>query len=138
MSSGDPSAIGALLATGFVSVDVRGKVIDGREMIASVLALNIDRSKRTAVTTLVRIEESDGLAVVLQHYCMESALDAPRSMPRKLQTLSLDTWQQIDGAWLVKRTETLEVEVQTSNGLHRYQRAKDRKSDLYKRHESGL
>jgi hypothetical protein len=90
---GTPAAIAGLLATGFVSVDVRGKVVDGHEMIASALALDIDRSKRSAVTTLVRIDESDGLALVLQHYSMESAPDAPKSMPRKLQTFSRDTWQ---------------------------------------------
>src|SRR5579863_3522202 len=71
MSRRDRDAIASLLTPDFVSVDVRGKAVRSSEMIDSVLALNIDRSKRTAVTTLVDINEHDGLAIALQHYRME-------------------------------------------------------------------
>ena len=76
MASGRREAIAALLTSGFVSVDVRGKKSTGDQMIDSVLRLRIDRSRRTATTTLVDIEASANAARVLQHYAMTTTEDA--------------------------------------------------------------
>lgn len=125
MTESDPIAIAAILTPDFQSVDVRGNATTSNKMIDSVLALKIDRSKRTATTTLVSIVERDGAAIVIQHYRMVSAADAPKSMPRELQSLSRDTWEKRHGEWLCKRTETLELELRTSDGVHKYQKARD-------------
>jgi hypothetical protein len=120
MSSGDTHAIAALLTPAFVSVDVNGKATTAEQMINSVIALQIDREKRVAVTTVTDVVVRQEEAVLLQHYSMKSAPDAPLSMPRALQTLSRDVWIQAAGVWLMHRTETLEVEVVTGTGVHRH------------------
>jgi hypothetical protein len=120
MASGEASEISAILAPGFASVDVRGKEIGADQMIAAVLNLDIDRSKRQVATTIVNVEAHYDMARVLQHYSMMSPPDAPKSMPRKLQTLSADTWRQVDGKWLLSKTRTLEVEVIDAAGRHKY------------------
>jgi ketosteroid isomerase-like protein len=119
MASGSADAIAALLTPDFVSIDIDGAAVSAKQMIDSVLKLSLDRSKRTAVTTLVHIEAGTE-AKVLQHYSMTSHPDAPPSMPKYVQAFSLDTWQNAGGTWLLKRTETLETEVMSSTGQHRY------------------
>jgi hypothetical protein len=120
MASRNPAAIAALLTPDFASIDVHGKQISAQKMIASVVALDIDRSKRTARTVLASIAERDGDAHVEQLYTMTPAPDAPSSMPRSLHTRSHDTWRNVDGTWLLARTDTQEVEVVTSGGKRRY------------------
>ncbi len=132
MASGRREAIAALLTSGFVSVDVRGKKSTGDQMIDSVLRLRIDRSRRTATTTLVDIEASANAARVLQHYAMTTTEDAV-SIPKKLQTLSVDTWVYCNCTWLLAKTQTLEVESLSGIGAHFYAKAKpatDRRSDV--------
>jgi hypothetical protein len=93
-------------------------------MIDSVLRLDIDRSKRVATTTLVAIEESGGIARVLQHYAMTATAGVGPAIPRKLQTLSSDTWVDVAGAWLLAKTQTLEVESVSAIGTYHYRKAK--------------
>jgi hypothetical protein len=120
MASGNANNIAALLAPGFASVDIRGNETTAQQMIDSVLKLDIDRSKRQVATTLSSVETHHDIARVLQHYSMTSSPDAPKSMPRKLQTFSADTWRLIDGAWLLSKTRTLEVQVLDGFGRQRY------------------
>ena len=120
MAARDGDAIAALLTPDFVSVNVDGNAISAEQMIRSAVGLNIDRSKRTAVTTLVGIEEVGNQAKVLQHYCMTAHDDAPSSMPKFVQALSIDTWEKAGETWLIKRTETLETEAMSSAGKHTY------------------
>lgn len=120
MASGRATEIAAILASGFASVDVSGKETGAEQMIAAVLDLDIDRSKRQVATTLVNVEAHHDMARVLQHYSMTSPPDAPKNMPRKLRTLSADTWRQVDGKWLISKTKTLELEVVDAAGRHKY------------------
>jgi hypothetical protein len=120
MGAGDAAAIQALLAPGFRSLDIYGKAASAQEMIAAIRRLDIDRSKRMATTTLVDIEERDRKILVLQHYSMTSAIDAPSTVPRMIQTLSLDTWVEEGGRLLLLSSDTMEREVVLSSGKHRY------------------
>jgi hypothetical protein len=124
MASGQREPIATLLAPHFISVDVRGKESRGDQMIDSVLRLEIDRSKRIATTTLVTIEESSGVTRVLQHYAMAATAGVGPAIPRKLQTLSSDTWVDVAGTWLLAKTQTLEVESISATGAHSYLKAK--------------
>jgi uncharacterized protein (TIGR02246 family) len=120
MASGDKKAIAALLTPDFVSVDVSGNEMKAEKMIESILALEIDRAKRVTATTITNVDARGDEAVLLQHYSMKSSPDAPRSMPRNLQTLSKDVWSNATGRWLMHRTETLEVEVVSGAGVHQF------------------
>jgi Regulator of ribonuclease activity B/Domain of unknown function (DUF4440) len=122
MAAGDREAMAAIMADGFVSTDISGRTTFSGAMIEGVTRLQIDRSKRTVATTLAEITSTPGQATVLQHYAMTSAPDAPRTMPRMLQTLSIDTWRQVDGMWLLARTQTREMEVVDANGHRRVTR----------------
>jgi hypothetical protein len=124
MASGQRDAIAALLTSEFVSVNVRGIQTTAVEMIKLVLSLHIDRSKRTATTKLVGIEESAGVARVLQHYAMTTTENVGPAMPKNLQTLSEDTWVNSDGTWLLAKTLTLEVESISGIGARRHAKAK--------------
>jgi len=123
MASGRREPIAALLTPYFISINVRGNESSADEMIDSVLRLDIDREKRTATTTLVNIEENNGIARVLQHYAMTTTARVGPAMPKELQTLSTDTWVYSDGAWLLAKTQTLEVEAVSEAGAHRYTKA---------------
>jgi Regulator of ribonuclease activity B/Domain of unknown function (DUF4440) len=120
MAAGDPAAIAAILADGFTSTDVNGRTTFSGAMIESVNRLQIDRSKRVVATTLTEITFRSGQAIVLQHYSMTSAPDAPQTMPKMLQTLSIDTWLEREGVWLLARTQTREAEVVDAYGRRRY------------------
>ncbi len=124
MASGRREPIAALLTSHFVSIGVRGKESNADEMIDLVCSLDIDRGKRTATTTLVNIEESNGIARVLQHYAMTTTAQVGPLMPKDLQTLSADTWVFTDGIWLLTKTQTLELESISGAGAHSYAKAK--------------
>jgi hypothetical protein len=96
-------------------------------VIESVLKLSIDRSKRSATTTLARIEESHGVARVLQHYAMTTTADVGPATPKEVQTLSSDTWVNQRGTWLLAKTETLEVESISGAGTHSYRKSQPSK-----------
>jgi len=120
MASGRREPIAAILTPFFLSVDAFGRESDADDMIDSVLKLQIDREKRTATTTLVSIEENNGVARVLQHYAMTTTAQVGPMMPKALQTLSADTWVCSEGTWLLTKTRTLELEAITGAGAHRH------------------
>ena len=133
MASGRREPIAALLTPYFISIDVRGKESNADEMIGSVLKLDINREKRTATTTLANIEESNGIARVLQHYAMTTTAQVGPAKPKELQTMSADTWVRSDGTWLLAKTQTLEVEATSGAGLNttpRQSRRPDRRRAL--------
>jgi len=125
MASGQRQPIAAFLADHFVSVDVKGSESSAAAMMDSVLKLDIDRSQRDVTTTIVSLEESNGVARVVQHYAMMMNGNVAPGAPKKLQTLSADVWLQSGGEWRFAKTQTLEVEVLNGVGLHRYVTAKE-------------
>ena len=126
MACGTSEPIAAILADHFVSIDIRGKESPASAMIDSVLKLDIDRSGREVATTLISLEQSNGVARVLQHYAMTTTANVAPNAPKKLQTLSADTWLNSDGEWRLAKTQTLELEFITGSGSHRYLAAKAR------------
>jgi len=123
MASGSAAPIAALLTTHFASVDISGNETTADGMIAAVLKLDIDHSKRFVNTTLVQLEEINGVARALQHYSMTTTADVSPKMPRKLQTLSNDTWLLTDGEWRLAKTQTFEMELISGDGTHRHLKA---------------
>jgi hypothetical protein len=60
---------------------------------------------------------------VLQHYAMTTTAGVGPAIPKKLQTLSSDTWAKFEGAWLLAKTQTLEIESVSAIGAHHYSKA---------------
>jgi hypothetical protein len=123
MASGKADPIAAMLAPGFKSINLQGQEQSAYAMIESVLRLKIDRTRRTANTTLVELEQTGGKVSVLQHYSMTIAGDVAPSFPKQLQTLSIDRWTRSGDTWLLEVTQTREVESITGSGEHRYGKA---------------
>ncbi|HET9029644.1 MAG TPA: nuclear transport factor 2 family protein [Candidatus Aquilonibacter sp.] len=124
MASGSRDAIAGLLTDHFVSIDVQGNESTSDDMIDSVLKPDIDRSRREVATTLTSLEESNGVARVMQHYAMTTTAVVSPTTPKKLQTLSGDTWLLTDGEWRLAKTQTFEMELVAGSGAHRYLTAK--------------
>lgn len=123
MASGSVEPIAAILAPRFKSINLQGQEQSAQAMIDSVLKMKIDRSKRTANTTIVELEEMGDAVRVLQHYSMTMAGDIDPSFPKRLQTLSIDRWVRDGDTWLLEVTQTREVESITGSGQHRYGKA---------------
>jgi ketosteroid isomerase-like protein len=115
MASGDAGNVLAVLAPDFVSEDIDGKRQTGQQMAEAVTRLQIDRSKRTALTVITEIVISgDGdLADVEQRYQMTTT-EQRENLPRKLLTKSRDRWINIAGQWRVASTTTLAIEMVTN------------------------
>lgn len=125
MASGEAANIHAILFEHFSTVDVHGNETGPQPMIDSVLKLDIDRSKRSVATTIVSVEESNGVARVVQHYSMETTETVAPHMPKRLQTLSADVWVKDGSEWKLSKTSTLELEVFAGSGAHRHLVAKN-------------
>jgi uncharacterized protein DUF4440 len=117
MASRNEAAIRALLAPGFVSVDVNGNSKTVDQMIKEIAALPQDPKKKSE-TTLTSVTRNDDFAIVVQQYHMTTTRtpvngSAPETID--LLTTSTDTWRLINGAWLIERTETNDLQY-TING----------------------
>ena len=110
MAARDRDAILALLAGDFVSEDLEGRLMTGPHMADSVTALEIDRSERTAVTTLTSIAVDGDEADVQQRYHMTTTERRP-NLPEALWTESRDRWRRVGDTWLLARTITEKREI---------------------------
>jgi hypothetical protein len=111
MASHDATAIGALLAPNFTSVDVSGAVENGADMVREVLLLPKDPSK-TSVTTILSVTSSGTTANVRQRYDMKKVKQAADGTKQNIElvTVSDDTWIQSGGKWLIQRTATKQMD----------------------------
>jgi len=112
MASRDETALRALLAPGFVSVDANGNSKTTDQMVKEVIALPQDPNKKSE-TTLTSVTRNGDFATVVQEYHMTTTrTPANASAPETIELLatSTDTWRLINGAWLVERTETNELQ----------------------------
>lgn len=125
MASGSRERISAILTDHFVSIDIHGNESAADAMIDSVIKLDIDRHKCHVVTTIVSLEESNGVARASQHYAMTTTAEVAADQPKKLQTLSADTWLRCDDTWHLAKTQTLEMELIAGSGSRRYLVAKN-------------
>jgi Domain of unknown function (DUF4440) len=117
MASRNEAAIRALLAPGFVSVDVNGNSKTADQMVKEVAALPQDPNKKSE-TTLTSVTRNGDFATIVQQYHMTTTrTPANASAPETIDllTTSTDTWRLIDGAWLFERTETNDLQY-TING----------------------
>ncbi len=108
MASRNAEAIRALLAPGFVSVDVTGDSETAGQMVKEITALPPDPNKKSE-TTLTSVIQSGDIATVVQKYHMSTTRTPANSTAPQaidLLTTSTDTWRLIRGVWLIERTET--------------------------------
>jgi ketosteroid isomerase-like protein len=123
MAHGNRDAILAMVTADFVSEDLDGRRIDGAAMADAVLRLTIDRSKRTAETTITAIDVSGDEATVVQRYAMTTT-ERRIGLPEALWTESIDCWRAETGSWRLARSTTQALEVQIA-GRRRFRRRLD-------------
>jgi hypothetical protein len=126
MASRDKDSVLALLAPGFESVDVDGKVSDAESMAREVGALPQD-PKKVSETDVLSVEQVDGTAVVKQRYHMMTTRTAKDGTQQAVDVVatSTDTWVSLRGEWLLRRTvtETLDYRLNGKLVVHKQQRA---------------
>ena len=111
MAERDSKAMAALLAPGFVSIDSSGKSESASQMIQEVDGLPKDPLK-VSTTTLLSIKVAGNSAVVDQRYDMKTVKTAADSSKVYIQliTVSTDTWVNVNGVWLLQKTETNQLD----------------------------
>lgn len=107
MHTHDARALGAILAPGFISVDLDGKTESADQMIQDVNALPSD-SNRSSETTLLSIRPSKTGTVVEQRYTMRTKKQGQNGIEQNVElvAVSTDTWIMLDGKWRIQRTIT--------------------------------
>ncbi|HEY6233675.1 MAG TPA: nuclear transport factor 2 family protein [Candidatus Elarobacter sp.] len=123
MAARDRDAILALLTDDFVSEDLEGRTTSGRCMADAVVALEIDRSQRTADTTLTSIAVDGDEAEVQQRYPMTTT-ERTLNLPEALWTESRDRWRRAGDTWLLARTTTEKREI-VKSGRCRFEERPD-------------
>ena len=126
MASHDKQSILALLAPGFESVDVDGKVSDAESMAREVGALPQD-PKKVSETEVLSANLGDNTAAVRQRYHMTTTRAAKDGTPQEVDfvAVSTDTWVFMKGEWLLRRTvtESLDYKINDKLVAHKQQRA---------------
>jgi hypothetical protein len=117
MASRDEAALRALLAPGFVSIDVDGNSESADQMVKQVAALPQDPNKKSETTITLITTTGDVTTVVQQYHMTTTRTSVNASAPQAVDVLatSTDTWRLLGGAWLIERTETNELQL-TVNG----------------------
>jgi hypothetical protein len=107
MLTHDDKAMQALLAPGFISIDVSGQTEGAAQMIGEVDSLPKDL-KKVSTTTLLSLKASGNTAIVTQRYDMKTVKLAADGSNEdvELVTLSTDTWVTASGTWALQKTET--------------------------------
>jgi len=110
MNAHDDSAIAAILAPDFTSVDVSGRTETAARMIDEVDRLEPDPNM-TSTTTLDELSRQGDTVIVQQRFDMRTTKAGPDGARRKveLDTLSTDTWVKPQAVWLIQRTMTNEL-----------------------------
>jgi hypothetical protein len=122
MESKDERAISALLAPGFASEDVSGKVESKDQMLAELDELPGDPNRK-ASTTVLAVDAAGASAIVTQRYHMTSKKMMRGGSPASIEltTVSTDTWKRIGNAWRMSRTvtEKMDYAVNGQNVVHK-------------------
>ena len=111
MGQRDDKAILALLAPGFESEDVSGKVESAEQMLADLSNVPKDANRKSQ-TTLLTVNATAKVATVTQRYHMTKIKTVPggKSTSSELTAVSTDTWQRIGGAWRMSHTVTRQMD----------------------------
>jgi ketosteroid isomerase-like protein len=110
MAAHDDTAIAAILAPDFVSVDVTGQLETGSQMVDELKSLKFDPNKQSD-TTLNSIVLAGDVAAVEQQYDMKSVVNAADGTQHHIELVarSTDTWIKTGNVWLIERTVTNEM-----------------------------
>ena len=114
----DSKSIEAMLAPGFVSEDVSGKIQSADQLLSSLNAPAKDPSIQSQ-TTVISADTKGDLATVLQRYHATSnklAADG-QAKPIEIIAQSTDTWCRIDGLWKLQKTVTEQIDYRVSGKL---------------------
>jgi len=110
MAAHDAGALHEMHTPDFVSEDVEGRRRGVEAVIAAVINLEIDRSKRSAETTITHIEIEGDEARLVQRYAMTTT-ETSRTLPQALWAESHDVWHRAGEQWRIARTVTQRLEV---------------------------
>ncbi len=110
MAAHDATAITAILAPGFTSIDVLGQSEAAPQMIAEVNGLKPDPNK-VSTTTLMSVSPAASAVTVEQRYDMKTIKAGADGVAHNVElvTLSTDTWVRPANVWLIGRTVTDEL-----------------------------
>lgn len=111
MHAHDGRALRAILAPGFMSVELDGKTESADQMIQEVNALPSD-ANRSSETTLLSVRPNKTRTVVEQRYTMRTKKTVQNGVEHrvKLVTISTDTWIMLHKQWHIERTVTDEID----------------------------
>lgn len=113
MDARDPKAFGALLATGFVSETVDGKTVTADVMMQELGGAPKDPNK-VSTSTLADLRQEGSTVTVEQHYhgtTTRPLAQGGAAQRLEVQSVSTDTWVEVGGVWLLKRTVTEKLDV---------------------------
>jgi len=107
MAARNGEALSLLLAVDFVSEDVSGQTENASQMIQEVKSLPQDPQK-VSQTTLLSVELNGSTAVVDQRCDMKTTKTGADGNKRNIEliTISTDTWVNLNGTWVIRRTVT--------------------------------
>jgi ketosteroid isomerase-like protein len=110
MAAHDSSAVAAILAPDFTSVDASGRSENASQMVSEVSQLKPDPNK-TSETTLEAVSRQGDTAIVQQRYDMRTTKTGADGAQHRIElvTLSADTWVKPQAVWLLQRTVTNEL-----------------------------
>jgi len=110
MAAHDGSAIAAILAPDFTSVDTSGQTDTAAQMIDGVNRLKSDPNKKSK-TTLETVSRQGDTALVRQRYDMRTTKAGSDGVQHQIElvALSTDTCVKPQAVWLMQRTVTNEL-----------------------------
>jgi len=108
MAARDASAMRALLAPDFVSVDVDGSTQNADEMISQIDAL--PHAGRPGGTRLLSVTANGDTVTVEQEFKSTTIGPGVAQRAHTLIILSTDTWVKVNGSWVCQRTVTDEID----------------------------
>lgn len=122
MNTHDARALRAVLAPGFVSIELDGKTESADDMIRELDAVPTD-ADRSSKTALLSIRPGKTRTVVEQRYSMTTKKKGQDGLDHnvKLVAVSTDTWITVHGQWRIQRTVTdqLDYYIDGKHVLHR-------------------
>lgn len=107
IESHDAKALEAVLAPGFVSVELNGKTASEDEMLRDLDKVPSDPG-RSSRTSLLSVQRSQNAAVVEQRYTMKTRRKGRDGAEHRVElvAVSTDTWILLHREWRIQRTVT--------------------------------
>lgn len=111
MATHDDKALAAFLAPEFESVDVDGHVSGADAMIKEVDSIKPDPLKQSS-STILSVQPSGDTVFARTRYEMKTVKAAADGTKRNVELIAIsrDTWLNQQGNWLLRKTETEEMD----------------------------